>query len=444
MSLFSRMMRWMVCGLLISMCFALGHPLRGNAQGIAASNKTPSIASEFLNFTQVPFNQFPKITCPAPQQSPVPLNCTPGSPVAADKLLLVGNFTNFGFTKTSLQSIANVNNLNLNQVGADNLLKFYGLITPNMLLGDKSGGVYRNQKLDEMPLVKDALFQNVMTQYNLGNSQPLQQLQALLFKNSGGTFGTGNADFLKSPAVSAKLGQLELSKVVAALPEFGNFSFSKLPKDTFKAYTVANAIPSLVKQPIGNVEGVESLSLWDLAAVQASYLSISQMPNPPSPAPGLRFARFDLPLGQDERDLGRQISGGIVSADGAVQKQNCSGLCKFAELNGSLDPTFNGATWVDGENFVPDGFGVVCGFWPGGCNGPAGNNPFGSNVRVLLTNINARAGTAQVSVTFPLCYDVWFVGRTCTPSVFPISSGIPLYTIREGDWLPFVVPRNFG
>jgi hypothetical protein len=448
MNLFSRMMRWIVCGLLISSLFALGHPLRGNAQSIAASKNVPSLAPEFINFPQVAFNQFPKIPCTAQlkyqynQQAKVPLNCSIGSMVAADKLLLVGNLANFGLTQTSLQSIANVNNLNLSQIGADQLQKFYGLVTPNKLLSDRFGDFYQNQILAKMPLVRDALIKSVTDQYNLGNFQPLQQLNALASNFTGGLISS--IDSLNSPAVLAQLNKLDLSKVVSAIPEFGNFSFSKLPTNLLKSYSIADAIPGLAQSPIGSLAGIESLSLNDLKTVGVPNLSISQLPRPLTLAGGVRFGRFDLPLGNDEKDLGRQISGGIVSADGALQKQNCRGPCKFAELSSPIDPTLSGATWVDGENFVPDGFGIVCNIWPGGCNGPAGNNPFGSNVRVMLTNINASAGTAQVSIAFPLCYDVWFVGRTCTPSVFPVPSGIPLYTIREGDWLPFVIPRNFG
>jgi hypothetical protein len=63
---------------------------------------------------------------------------------------------------------------------------------------------------------------------------------------------------------------------------------------------------------------------------------------------------------------------------------------------------------------------------------------------LLLTNIDASAGTAQVAFTLPICWDAWFIGTTCTPAIFPIASGIPLYTIHEGDWLPFVAPINYG
>jgi hypothetical protein len=450
MSLLSRMMRWIVCGLVVSLIFALGSPARGVAQGIVSSTKMPTIAPELINFPQVSFNQFPAIPCTQQlkyqfnQQAKISLNCQIGSLVPADKLLLVGNFANFGLTQTSLQSIANVNNLNLNQIGADQLQKFYGLINPNKLLSDRFGDIYQTQILDKMPLVQDALIQNITDQYNLGNLQPLQQLNTLLLNTSGLSLGGNTIDVLKSPDFLGALGQLNLSKVVAAIPEFGDFSFNKLSTQLLKSYSIADAIPDLVRNPIGSLAEVESLSLSDLKAVGVPNLSISQLPRPVTLAGGVRFGRFDIPFSNDEKDLGRQISGGITSSDGALQKQNCSGTCNSAELSSPIDATYNGATWIDGENWVPDGFGLVCSFWPGGCKGPAGNNPFGSNVRVLLTNINASAGTAQVSITFPLCYDVWFVGRTCTPSVFPIPSGIPLYTIHEGNWLPFVVPRNYG
>jgi hypothetical protein len=448
MNSFNRQVRWIVCGLLISLLFALGHPLRGYAQSIVAQRSIPAIASELINLPQVPFNQFPAIPCTAKlkyqynQQAKVPLNCQIGTMVSADKLIVVGNLANFGLTEASLESIARVNNININAVSADQLRKVYDLVTPNKLLSDRFSDLYQNANLDKIPLVRDALVEQIITQYNLGNMQPLQQLNTLLSRSQLGL--SVDIESLTSPEILKQISNLKLNQVVLAIPDFGDFSFSNLSDRILKSYSIVDAIPGLTQTPIGSLVNIESLTLYDLRAIGAPNISMSQLSRPPRLSSNVSFGRFDLPLSNDEKDLGRQISGGIVSADGSLQKQNCRETCKYVEINSALDPSYNGSTWLDAENYVPDGFGAVCWTWLGGCYGPAGNNPLGSNLRILFTNIDAARGTAQVSFTYPICYDVAFLGRTCTPSIFPIPSGLPLYTIREGDWMPFVAPRNYG
>ena len=124
-----------------------------------------------------------------------------------------------------------------------------------------------------------------------------------------------------------------------------------------------------------------------------------------------------------------------------VGTRRCTGSdCPHFEIADPGNPTYNGAAWMDGQTQVPDGFGLLC--KPFGCKGPAGNHPFGSGVRVQLRNIDQAAGTAQVTLSFAYCKRIPFVGRTCTPWVFPVPSGIPIGTIREETVLPYAPPAQ--
>jgi hypothetical protein len=432
-----------------AICFCL---FGGWVSPASAQTNVPNLAKELINLPQIPLNQFPAIPCTNQlqaqfnQQAKIPFSCNLGELLPAEKVLAIGSLANFGLTQSSLWQIANANGLDLNRIGAEQLQSFYSIISPNKLLSDRFGNFYQNKVLGDLPLIKEAFLQEIINKVQVGDLSQLEPLNKLL-KEAGGFRGFSNlvpSDLLNLDQLHQKVSNLALGKVVAAIPDFGNFSLGNLPTSTFQSFSVTDAIPNLVNQSIGNIPGVESLMVGDLNAVGLSNLSLSQLPNPISLVGGIRFGQFDLSLNNDEIDRGRQISGGIPEGDYQLRKQKCSEKCKLAEIS-SPDPTYHGSTWVDGnEHWVPDGFGIVCWAWPGGCKGPAGNNPFGRNLRLLLTNIDSAAGTAQVAFTLPICWDVLFIGTTCTPSIFPIPSGIPIYTIHEGDWLPFVPPVNYG
>jgi hypothetical protein len=435
--------RWLITSLTICCCLLFSWLTPANAGDTSTAitlASTPNVAKELVNLPQLPLNQFPAVPCTNQlqtqftQQAKIALSCNIGEMLPAEKVLPLGSFSGLGLTKSNLAQIAGVNNIDLQQIGADQLQSLYSLITPNKLLGDQLNNLAQNKLLGDLPLVKEALIQDITSKIQLGDLTQLQPLNNLLQQ------ANGYADLLNPEKLQQQLTNIALDQVVAALPDFGNFSLGSLSLDTLKNFNVSDAIPGLANQVLGSIPGVESLMVGDLGAVGLSNLSLSQFPNPLSFVAGINFGQLDLPLSNDERDPGRQISGGLPEADYQLRKQKCSGKCKFAEI-ASPNPAYHGAAWMDGgEHWVPDGFGFVC-LVPGACKGPAGNHPFGKTLRLLLTNIDASAGTAQLSFTFPIC---WEFISTCTPAIFPIPSGLPLYTVHEGDWLPFVAPVNYG
>jgi hypothetical protein len=402
----------------------------------AASLPLPKDLNSFFN---TPLNQLPKTLCTDQlktqlTQQQIPINCQTGSTISADKLIPIGSLSSIN--QTSIQELAKVNGIDLNKIGADQLQKFYSLISPATLLGKQFNNFYQNQPLANLPLLQSALTQNLLQQANLGNLQPLQSLNNLI-QNAGGLGNLVPSDLLNPQKVVQQVANIALNKIVAAIPSFGNYSLGNISIQNLQSFSVANAIPALIKQPLSVIPGLNQLMANDLKAVGVNKIAISQLPKPLSYAAGIQLGRFDLPLGNDERDLGRQISGGITGS--GFRKENCRNKCKFVEIS-APGTNYHGAIWADAEHYVPDGFGPACAVVPGLCRGPAGNHPFGEEFRVLLTNINPRNGTAQRAISFRKCDDFHI---NCSPYILP-PGGFPVGTVREGDLLPFVVPSNYG
>ncbi len=424
--------RWTIVCATILFCLSI-HWLRPVG---AASLPLPK---ELNNFFNTPLNQLPKTLCSdllktqlAQQQ--IPLNCQTGSSISIDKIIPIGSLSSLGINQTSIQELAKINGLDLNKIGADKLQKFYSLVSPATLLGNQFNNFYQNQPLANLPLLQSALTQNLLQQANLGNLQPLQSLNNLI-QSAGGFGNLVPSDLLNPQKIVQQVANIALNKLVSAIPSFGNYSLGNI--SNLQSFSVANAIPALIKQPLSVVPGVNQLVTNDFKAVGLNKVAMSQLPTPLSYAAGIRLGKFDLPLGNDEKDLGRQISGGITGS--GFRKENCNNKCKFVEVS-APGTSYHGAIWVDAQHYVSDGFGPACAIVPGLCRGPAGNHPFGEGFRVLLTNINPRNGTAQRAISFRVCDDLRI---NCSPYIIP-PSGIPIGTVREGDLLPFIAPGNYG
>jgi hypothetical protein len=397
------------------------------------------LPEDLNNFFNTPLNQLPTTLCTDQlktqlAQQQIPLNCQTGSSISADKLIPIGSLSSI--SQTSIQELAKVNGIDLNKIGADKLQQFYSLISPATLLGQQFNNFYQNQPLANLPLLQSALTQDLLQQANLGNLQPLQSLNNLI-QSAGGIGNLVPSDLLNPQKVVQQAANIALNQVVSAIPSFGNYSLGNIPIQNLQSFSVASALPAIINQPLSVIPGVSQLMTGDLKAVGLNKIAMSQLPTPLSYAAGIQLGRFDLPLSNDERDLGRQISGGITGS--GFRKENCRNKCKFVEIS-APGTNYHGAIWADAEHYVPDGFGPVCAAVPDLCRGPAGNHPFGEEFRILLTNINPRTGTAQRAISFRKCDDFRI---NCSPYIIP-PGGFPIGTVREGDLLPFIAPGNYG
>jgi hypothetical protein len=402
-------------------------------------------SSGFKTLLNTPFNQLVVATCNDELKSQYlqrhgkPLNCTPGSKVTADRLLEVGNFANLGLPYTSMQEIAKLNGIDLQQVNVGQMKSFYDLVTPEKLLLPRFNNFYQNQTLGNSPLLREAFVQYTAAQYKVGNFEQLQNLSTLIRSNGGNiTFPAGGSVNIEQ--FRQQVAKISLEQAATVLPGFKENPVTKsIPAEVLKSMSVKGAVAGLEGAPISVVPGTEKLTIVDFKKIGLPNISIPKMPNPLAFAPGFKTGKFDLPLGEDENPrskLGRQVSGGYPGR--SFYKQECAGKCAFVEIS-APGTSYHGAIWIDGKNWVPDGYGYACVPWQ--CKGPAGSHPFGPDMRFLLTKINPRKGSAQVSITFRGCD---YFQTSCTPAVFPIPSGIPLGEIREGQTLAFILPNNYG
>jgi hypothetical protein len=412
-----------------------------------ASAQTSAIeqTSGFKTLLSTPFNRLVATTCTEELKSQYlkrhgkPLNCTLGSQVTADQLVEVGNFPNLGLPYTSPKEIAALNGVNLPQVNVAQMKSFYDLVTSEKLLLPRFNNFYQNQPLGNSPLLQAAFVQYTAEQYKAGNFEQLQNLSTLLRNNGGNiSFPAGGSVNIKE--FQQQAAKISLEQAVTALPGFKERPVTKnIPPEVLKSMSVKGAVVGLEGFPITIVPGTEKLTLVDFKKIGLPNISIPKMPNPLALAPGFKTGKFDMPLGEDENPrskLGRQVSGGYPGR--RFYKQECTGKCAFIEIS-APKTNYHGAIWIDGKNWVPDGYGYACTPWQ--CKGPAGSHPFGPDMRFLLTKINPKKGTAQLSVTFRGCD---YFQTSCTPAIFPIPSGLPLGEVREKQTLAFILPDNFG
>jgi hypothetical protein len=414
----------------------------------AQTNNPFSKTGGFNQFLTTPFNQQVVETCTNKlkneffQANGTALNCAIGSQVTADQLLPVGGFSSLGLLNTSQQKVAELQGINLKQLNVAQLQKFYAVVTPKKLLSPNFNNFYKNQSLANSPLLRESLVQFTKEQYAAGNFGELQNLSKLI-ANSGGNISFPAGGSVNLNQFRQQVSKLTVSQLATYLPSFADRPVIKnIPTNIQQAISASGAIKGLDVAPLGMVQGSEKLTLADYKSIGLNKISAAQMPNPLTMSVGLQSGKFDLPLGSDENPRakkGRQISGAYPGT--GFRKQDCAGKCSFVEI-AAPGTKYHGAIWVDGRNnWVPDGYGPIACAVPGVCRGPAGNNPFGPDFRFIFTDINPSKGTANVAITNRVCdLPRW----NCSPSIFPIPTGLPIGKIREGDSLFFIVPENYG
>ena len=171
---------------------------------------------------------------------------------------------------------------------------------------------------------------------------------------------------------------------------------------------------------IQNVQLKEFSGITKLTANTIPGLSevlISKMPGFSYPV-GVAAIRLDL-----VRTKERNIRHMVISDNGNYK---CNTNCDYGEFRSVLGmPYLNGARMISGDSqSVPGGFGILAGM--NGGREPAGIvADIGSGgVKFILTNVNARKGTALIHMNTRVC--AWLAG--CSPYFIPI----PLYlTISE-------------
>lgn len=467
-------------------------PLPAYANSIAPfPGMTGSVIDDLARIPEIPIKDFPKVTLTEDIQqqlaaigSPLPSDFKVGDILNPQDLFRVGNFEMLGLPDVSLSGIANLTNVDLSQLGINQVSGFFSSLTPEKLL-NVQGLNLGDMKLAEVPLLKELALQSIYEKIKDGKlseltdlnnllgadrvSGSLQEITSGIFQGIlgrdqvGQIFAGGLPDLSQLPEgielplglpleVPAELGQLfgntTVQQISDVLPDFVKTAVTGISPERLGLLSIPESIPGIDKIEIGQIADIENLSLSSFGDLNVANLSLSQMPSPMRLLPGIRTGVADISLGTPgagdrEQQRVRIVSGGITSRNMVQNGARCEGnSCPHFEIATPGDPEFHGTAWMDAKGQrVPDGFGILCKPWS--CKGPPGNHPFGSAARVLLTNINQSTGTADVSLSFAFCRRIPFVGRSCTPWVFPTPSGIPIGKIREKTLLAFVPPGKY-
>lgn len=379
------------------------------------------IVDTLKQLSQIPLKNYPTVILTPELQrqfavagTPLPGGARIGQEIRPEDIFRIGNFEPFGLGDASLEQLAQLTGKSLERLRLAPFSQFLEQVTLEKLL-----------KPDVLPQLSEKSIAQVPA------------LAALL----------DNAEQLGLSSLSSISPNTKVGQLVQAVPAIQRINFAQIPPQRLEQIGIADAIPGLTGVALGKIDGVEALPLRSLAALDISSLSLGQMPKPMRLVSNVQFGVADVALGEPgsgerEQQRLRVISGGIPTQDKQFTGVRCSSnSCphfEFALPGGGAE---NGAAWMDGKTPVPDGFGPLC--KPFGCKGPAGNHPFGSGVRIQLREIDQARGTAQVSLSFAYCRHIPFVGKSCTPWIFPIPSGIPIGTIREQTLLPFAPPQRF-
>jgi len=399
----------------------VGWAQRASAQQSSPASSNHQIVDNLNQLPQIPLKNFPTVILTAEVQqqfaaagTPLPAEASLGQELRPEDIFRIGNFEPFGLGDASLEQLAQQTGTSLEQIAMAQMTEFFEQVTLEKLLQSGALPELANLSLQEIPALK-----------------------ALL--SEGERLGLGSLSSV-NPSTTVK-------QLLQQVPELGNISFAELSPQQLQQLSVAEAIPGLSGLALNRIDGVEALPIRSLNALEVPSLSLGQMPKPMQLVSNVQLGVADVALGDPgtgdrEQQRLRVISGGIKTRDKKLTGVRCPGdSCPHFEFALPTGGAENGAAWMDGSTSVPDGFGPLC--QPFGCKGPAGNHPFGSGVRVQLRNIDQAQGTAQVSLSFAYCRRIPFVGKSCTPWIFPLPTGLPIGTVQENTVVPFAAPQQF-
>lgn len=216
--------------------------------------------------------------------------------------------------------------------------------------------------------------------------------------------------------------------------EFADSPLGRLGATELAQFTIED-LPGLEATPIGALP-IDDAMLEDLIPTGLiDKLEFARYPTPPKLVDWARIGRIDVPLNAIEQHRVRVVSGGVPGKNFKVEP--CPGTdCTHVELHEVGIGQYSGYAWMTTDQKVTDGFGSLC--LPFGCEGPAGNHPFGRGFRMLFANLDEAAGTVEARISFRHCKR--FPIYTCTPYALPTPEGIPIAVLPEKFLVPFAPP----
>ena len=213
----------------------------------------------------------------------------------------------------------------------------------------------------------------------------------------------GGAAALPGGGNFANLGNLanmSIKDAVASVPYVGSLDFSKFD---LSKYSFAS-IPNLDATKLGNLQQFEDTFLKGVPGL--GKVPLAKFPNPLGEGTNPYIARMDVPLGNDEQNRQRTVSGSYQAGFRVPCEKGCEHV-ELSPIDGSqsknpISMFANGVAWISGKaQKVEGGFGVLKAV--GGGQEPTGRNPYGSVFKQVVTKVDAPKGKVSTSLYFRLC-----------------------------------------
>ncbi|MBD2440552.1 hypothetical protein [Nostoc sp. FACHB-110] len=251
-----------------------------------------------------------------------------------------------------------------------------------------------------------------------------------------------------------RLGTLQVNQVQPILALFGKSGY--LPYNCSSG-TINDCIrtnPELGQKVLGNINledystlsipGLETTPIRNFASWQQTYINqipqlsfvpFDKMPQPVNSGQGV-VGIASVVFGSREQGEAIAdsyfISGSVVRGDRTVTKACTVGKkCAYLEL-GDFTPNAGlyGKRWASGTDspLVKGGYGFLAAV--NGGKEPTGRLVYGNGFKVVLTNTNESAGTADFALYFRICARPPFMAKTCTPYFI---GPIPWIPVKEND-----------
>jgi hypothetical protein len=183
--------------------------------------------------------------------------------------------------------------------------------------------------------------------------------------------------------------------------------------------------PQIQNTQLNQFPGISNLTANTIPGL--SEVLISRMPGFSYPV-GVAAIRLDL-----VRTNERNIQHMVISDNGA---HKCATKCDYGEFRAAFGlPYLNGARMISGDSqSVPGGYGALA--LMNGGREPAGIvvNIGSGGVKFILTNVNAKQGTALIHMNTRVC--AWLAG--CSPYFIPIPLYLTISERNRGIAIPVV------
>lgn len=313
---------------------------------------------------------------------------------------------NAGDKLTDVLKTGSVNELGVGQMDMKGIDSLVGQSSPGLPLSQ-----FDPMKLQNITTLNNAV--PGLGEFKVGEVQPVtdrinQAISSGQISLSGvGLDAAGDPNNLLGGALGGvgglgSLNNLKISEAIAQYPQIAGLGFDPQNFDLSK-YSFSS-IPNLDVTKFQDLEKFQDTFLKGVPGL--GKVPLAKFPSPLGEGANPYVARMDVPLGKDEEQRTRTVSGSYQ----AGFKVPCEKGCEHTELSpidGSqsknpISMFANGIAWISGKaQKVEGGFGVLK--VVGGGKEPTGRNPYGSVFKQVITKVDPAKGKTNTSMYFRLC-----------------------------------------